>query len=61
MHQKLEFEEACLTQLSAKLRDFQSRVRSLEEGCKEAESGSKAKVGNPGIKIDSSIRTYTRD
>lgn len=61
VHQKLEFEDAALTQLSAKLRDFQTRVRSLEEGCKEGESSGKTKGGNPGIKIDSKIRTNTRD
>lgn len=61
VHQQLEFEDASLTQLSEKLRDFRTRVRSLEEGCKEGETVTKTKGGNPGIKIDSRIRTYTRD
>lgn len=61
MHQKLEFEEVALTPLSARLADFQTRVRSLEEGCKEGGNVAKTKVGNPGIKIDSRFMAYARD
>lgn len=61
MHHKLEFEEASLTQLSAKLKDFQTRVRDLEEGCRESQAVSKIKSANPGIKIDSRIWFDFRD
>jgi hypothetical protein len=50
-HQKLEFEEMNPTPILNRMREFQIKLRKLEEGFTEI--ASKVRGGNPGIKIDS--------
>jgi hypothetical protein len=50
-HQKLEFEEVNHTPILNRIREFQNKLRNLEEGF--AELPTKPRSSNPGIKIDS--------